>query len=566
VAGCACRTSALEKGGLRSKAPSQLRVRPSVPPRLSLQRALGNRGVETMLRTRLQPKLKVGRPGDRFERGADRVADQAMRALPPDLAIPPAHPARTQRLCPECESALRHRPEQEDERAVEARAHKMPDLAPEFDGRIQARGGGQPLPQATRALFEPRFGWDFGAVRVHTGGDAAAAARGVRARAFTVGRDIVFGAGEYAPATTAGRSLLAHELAHVIQQARGRAAPQVSVAQAEREADAAAAPCNRAPISARPIAVHRQPAPAKTGMARDDFRKRLKAIFGHDVTIEIGDKERQAKELRGPPAKRKLPDDWKAWDPGASSPLYDEILGAILDFGREVGGVPDIRQIVFYDVRYAYDDQLNVVADTNAAAQISTRRIMFVYRAALFETETASGSTFSRSGVFLAAGRSTAGKKGVSAPMDAPSRAQSQRRGIAHELGHGVEFASGALTDFEQAVGWVRIGSELRLYDIQAKGVKAAIARGAEPPAAARITKQDWNSGAHLEQPMRAYAVTDSAEDFADSLMAWIYARDVLKARSPARFKFFDDQARRKGWLPKLVTAGAPAAPPQATR
>ena len=90
----------------------------------------------------------------------------------------------------------------------------------------------------------------------------------------------------------------------------------------------------------------------------------------------------------------------------------------------------------------------------------------------------------------------------------------------------------------------------------------AAIARGAEPPAAARITRGNWNSGTHLEQPLREYAVTDSSEDYADSLMAWLYARDALKARSPARFKFFDDQARRKGWLPKLAS-GAPAAPTQ---
>ena len=102
-----------------------------------------------------------------------------------------------------------------------------------------------------------------------------------------------------------------------------------------------------------------------------------------------------------------------------------------------------------------------------------------------------------------------------------------------------------------------------RLYDIQAKGVTAAIKKGVEPPAAARITKRDWNSGIHLEQPMSEYAVTHSAEDFAESLMAWLYARDVLKARSPARFKFFDEQARRRGWLPKLVTGGAPAAPTQ---
>jgi hypothetical protein len=62
---------------------------------------------------------------------------------------------------------------------------------------------------------------------------------------------------------------------------------------------------------------------------------------------------------------------------------------------------------------------------------------------------------------------------------------------------------------------------------------------------------------------MREYAVTDSAEDFADSMMAWLYARDVLKDRSPARFAFFDDQARRRGWLPKLVTPGTRPAPAQ---
>src|SRR5262245_45289822 len=82
-----------------------------------------------------------------------------------------------------------------------------------------ARSGGQPLDAAARAFMEPRFGHDFGRVRVHADGAAATAARAVRARAYTVGRDIVFGAGEYAPATAEGRRLLAHELAHVVQQA-----------------------------------------------------------------------------------------------------------------------------------------------------------------------------------------------------------------------------------------------------------------------------------------------------------------------------------------------------------
>jgi Domain of unknown function (DUF4157) len=80
------------------------------------------------------------------------------------------------------------------------------------------REPGQPLAPATRAIFEPRFGHDFGHVRVHTGNLASASARAVAARAYTVGGHIVFGAGAYAPAGHEGRRLLAHELAHVVQQ------------------------------------------------------------------------------------------------------------------------------------------------------------------------------------------------------------------------------------------------------------------------------------------------------------------------------------------------------------
>jgi hypothetical protein len=82
-----------------------------------------------------------------------------------------------------------------------------------------AKAGGTPLPRALRSYFEPRFGHDFSQVRVHTDAGAATAARGIQARAYTLGRDVVFGAGEYAPATEGGKRLLAHELTHVIQQA-----------------------------------------------------------------------------------------------------------------------------------------------------------------------------------------------------------------------------------------------------------------------------------------------------------------------------------------------------------
>src|SRR5215217_3565270 len=80
------------------------------------------------------------------------------------------------------------------------------------------RSPGQPLDAATRAFMEPRFGHDFSRVRVHTDARAAESARAVDALAYTVGRGVVFGAGQYAPGTISGRRLLAHELAHTLQQ------------------------------------------------------------------------------------------------------------------------------------------------------------------------------------------------------------------------------------------------------------------------------------------------------------------------------------------------------------
>jgi hypothetical protein len=109
--------------------------------------------------------------------------------------------------------------------------------APPIVGEV-LRSGGEPLDDATRASFGPRFGHDFGGVRVHTDARAAASADAVGALAYTVGSDIVFSSGAYAPHSGAGRRLLAHELAHTVQQGRGGgAAPDDA---AESHADAAA--------------------------------------------------------------------------------------------------------------------------------------------------------------------------------------------------------------------------------------------------------------------------------------------------------------------------------------
>src|SRR6266508_6190733 len=80
---------------------------------------------------------------------------------------------------------------------------------------------GQSLDSNTRAFMEPRFGYDFSGVRVHSDAKAAESARAVNALAYTVGPHIVFGSGQHATETDAGRRTLAHELAHVIQQSGG---------------------------------------------------------------------------------------------------------------------------------------------------------------------------------------------------------------------------------------------------------------------------------------------------------------------------------------------------------
>ena len=85
---------------------------------------------------------------------------------------------------------------------------------------------GQPLDAATRAFMEPRFGHDFSQVRVHSGAAAEQSAREVNAQAYTVGHDVVFGVGRFAPGTPEGRRLIAHELTHVVQQTDEAAPPR----------------------------------------------------------------------------------------------------------------------------------------------------------------------------------------------------------------------------------------------------------------------------------------------------------------------------------------------------
>ena len=159
----------------------------------------------------IQTKLAVNPPGDAFEQEADRISQSVMRMAEPRVSRACACGGS----CPGC----RHQGDQ-DER-VQAKRVSSSDT-----GRAEAppsvhetlRSAGRPLDGSIRSFMEPRFGHDFSRVRVHSGSTAEQSARDLNAHAFTVGDEIVFGPGRFAPETWEGKSLLAHELTHVIQQ------------------------------------------------------------------------------------------------------------------------------------------------------------------------------------------------------------------------------------------------------------------------------------------------------------------------------------------------------------
>ena len=161
----------------------------------------------------LQAKLKVGAPNDKYEQEADRVADQVMR-MPASVqsssinSSPTSNINNIQRKCNGCAK--------NDELIQKKSSGITPEVTPIINSNIQSlQGRGQPLSQSERRFFEPRFGTDFSHVRLHTGNHAASIAQSINARAFTLGNNIVFGAGEY---STGKKKLMAHELTHIRQQ------------------------------------------------------------------------------------------------------------------------------------------------------------------------------------------------------------------------------------------------------------------------------------------------------------------------------------------------------------
>lgn len=244
---------------------------PSLPAHslLVFQRSAGNRAVQRLIGSDyFQAKLTVSTPGDPYEREADRVAETVMRMPDPvvrrvPLAVrededeetvatkleteqgkqpddkdesgqpkpirdtPPRRQTREDEDKEKLptEPVIKRREEEEETdnpllaRSVTTVPASTPAISPAVSANVHAmQGSGSQLPPSTRAFFESRFGTDFSHVRVHTDSRAVETADSLKARAFTVGPNIAFGAGQYSPESSEGKRLLAHELTHVVQQ------------------------------------------------------------------------------------------------------------------------------------------------------------------------------------------------------------------------------------------------------------------------------------------------------------------------------------------------------------
>ena len=154
---------------------------------------------------RLQAKLKIGKPNDQYEQEANRIADQVMRMPDPQM--------QRKRCSPYTK--------EDEEKIIQTKSARNNSVPHSIDHPLiqnVVSSLGQPLDATTRSFMEPRFGKDFSQVRLHTNKQAAESDRMMNARAYTTGRNVVFGQGQYMPLTNEGRKLLAHELVHVLQQ------------------------------------------------------------------------------------------------------------------------------------------------------------------------------------------------------------------------------------------------------------------------------------------------------------------------------------------------------------
>jgi hypothetical protein len=244
---------------------------------------------------------------------------------------------------------------------------------------------GQPLDATTQAFMAPRFGHDFSNVRVHTDARAAESALAVNALAYTVGRDVVFGAGQYAPRTSEGRRLMAHELTHVVQQGNlvQRRSGDLEVTHptdvAEQQAQHAAdAVMNAESFTLTPQEIgkvartskkhpHVAPKDPETALG-----ERLLGDFPTGVKVALYHVRRKEDHKRDREAERKAK-EWAARE-HAIGPKHTKIQADELAFGKAIADTLDLEDTLnaIGSVLQAAVAKVSTAPDAARAAKIQT--------------------------------------------------------------------------------------------------------------------------------------------------------------------------------------------------
>ena len=174
----------------------------------------------------IQFKINITRPDDPSEEEADRIAEEVMHSPESESVHHHQHPsdAKINRKCKGCDEEDDYEKSIISRKSLNTTSLKKPkavlaEAIGSSDSRIIPDEGYQ-LDYPTRSFMESRLGFDFSRVRIHTDTKAANSAKLLNASAYTVGQDIVFADGHYSPQQPAGKRLLAHELAHVMQQSQ----------------------------------------------------------------------------------------------------------------------------------------------------------------------------------------------------------------------------------------------------------------------------------------------------------------------------------------------------------
>jgi hypothetical protein len=276
----------------------------------------------------------------------------------------------------------------------------------------------------------------------------------------------------------------------------------VGVTRARRDTSARPPAAARGPVSPahRVLALQRTAGNRATTalIGRAQLAQRLRDRYGVQA-VAAGTKAQQLEELRaGAAGKDHPPADipaWQAWDPGTSHAVYGDIEAAFDDMARVLGGIPAVREVRFF--QSAYEIAGGAVVEKPGIAADFGGGVLSIYEELTHALKRL---------------RTTGDK------MDAPDASASRRRIIVHELSHGIAetFSTPTNPGYEQGF----------------------------------FTAWDAAAGNPGERAVSNYAMRNRSEDFAESVMAYVEAPDLLKANSQGRYDFID--SRRSGWATHL--------------